>query len=92
MDSEPVLNENEETPNIAFESADKETPDIDFTANEETPDLNFQTDFHEVDIDDLDEPDQYMEPGEDDDEEDEETEATGMLTSFCLFVCSLWQQ
>lgn len=86
MDSEPVLNENEETPNIVFDINNQETPDIDFAAIEETPDINFQTDLHEVDIDDLDEPDQYMEPVDDDGDEDDETAATGI--SICSFIIS----
>lgn len=56
--------------------ADEETPDINFTADDsETPDIDFagNTEQHEVDIDDLDEPDQYVEPADEENELDDDT-------------------
>lgn len=71
--SENLLNDDQETPNIDFGFNDTETPDIDFSnIDKETPNLNTSADA-DVDIDDLDEPDQYVEPSEDNADIDDET-------------------
>lgn len=57
----------EETPNINF----SETPDLDFAASEDVQEAsNRSTELQDVDIDDMDEPDQYVEPEDDDPEAD----------------------
>lgn len=58
------------------------------TADQETPDINFSEEMQDVDIDDLDEPDQYVEEPEEDDGEQDGEIATGWIRIF-LYLSSL---
>lgn len=70
MSDELIVTHIEETPDIVFDS---ETPDIEFSSYDtETPAINTSTEQHDEDIDDLDEPDQYVET-EENGEDDEDT-------------------
>lgn len=59
------------------------------TADQETPDINFSEEMQDVDIDDLDEPDQYVEEPEEDGEQDGEI-ATGWIRIYIYTDISLF--